>query len=316
MGNFIFWENDVTAPFQGSEDIDEYDRAIASAAKESGLPIWIDTARNRAERLVIADEGYVSDIVEAGNIYVIVIEPHASAKKIKHTDSDKLIEILRDSMENERMIVFAESEAFEILDAQIVPDAEPLYDTAPEDNELRDINSISEAKAKELFAKLANKSCELGASQVGCVPYMYPTDGCWGRAHSMYMDIKAKRHDCQKIWTYKSLSAATANSPRCRVWWGWHVAVTLKVTGVGKVVLDPSLFDDICSVKEWLKIQRGRSSDTYFTRGRVYQRSRSGRTSTDRTFRKTKKVLDRHRLKLLKQARRHGWPPYASCQVE
>ncbi len=118
---------------------------------------------------------------------------------------------------------------------------------------------VSEARAGELFTNMKNRSCLpcdpsidlLGAE---CIPFLYPDNGCWIRAHIMCHLMRTggpdtttnPPEDPQKIWIYFSGSKPipTANHPDCCVPWGWHVAPTLQVIQPGgneTWVVDPSV---------------------------------------------------------------------------
>jgi hypothetical protein len=121
---------------------------------------------------------------------------------------------------------------------------------------------VSPARAAELFELMAGESCSPANPSSTCIPFLYPDDGCWVRAHIMchLMRDGTPAEDPEKVWISGSLDAPTANHPDCRVLWSWHVAPTLMVTltsGNEKRVIDPSLLPSPESISSW----KGRQGD-------------------------------------------------------
>jgi Glutaminase len=44
---------------------------------------------------------------------------------------------------------------------------------------------ISAARAQQVFNDMQGTSCDPLTVPTSCIPFMYPDDGCWGRAHEM-----------------------------------------------------------------------------------------------------------------------------------
>ena len=105
-----------------------------------------------------------------------------------------------------------------------------------------------------------------------CIPFMYPDDGCWARAHEMCRLMQNQGLNPRKVWIQGHLHVNTTNhpltvypppapppDPDCAVNWGWHVAPTLcvRVTwlwwlGVHReMVIDPSLFTTPVTQDDW-----------------------------------------------------------------
>ena len=119
---------------------------------------------------------------------------------------------------------------------------------------------ISKKKAQQVFDTLNATSCNPLTVPPPCIPFLYPDDGCWGRAHEMCrlminMNLKPK-----KVWIQGSLHVVTKNKPNCHVYWGWHVAPTLCVRkcwfwGTQQMVIDPSLFAHPVTKPTWKGVQ-------------------------------------------------------------
>ena len=177
--------------------------------------------------------------------------------------------------------------------------------------------AISMQKANELFHHVNSTICCPAKASVPCIPFLYPRDGCWGRAHEMCRLMILKGASPRKVWIYGNLHTPTANDPSCYVSWGWHVAPTLEVTTgstTTEYVIDPSLFDKPVTKATWKSVQGDPSAVLKSTSALVFYRDRSGTTHMDLFYAETNKVLATYRNKLKLQAvGAPGPPPYLSC---
>jgi len=153
-----------------------------------------------------------------------------------------------------------------------------------------------------------------------CIPFMFPDDGCWGRAHEMCRLMINMGVKPAKVWINcvgPLLKANTRNNPQCFVQWGWHVAPTICVwrwcwwfLWSQEMVVDPSLFTTPVSKATWKGVQQNPNAtltDTDWTYFRQWG-------ETDPTFSKTNTVLADYRLALLLRSQSLvGPPPYANC---
>src|SRR6185503_1088967 len=120
---------------------------------------------------------------------------------------------------------------------------------------------VSPQRAIDLFNMMKADTCTPCMSSSPCIPFKYPYDGCWIRAHLMCYKMIAEGETPEKIWIgFGGLEAASSNVPQCKVNWGWHVAPTLMVTQSGgpdiKMVIDPSLCDGPVTPEAWRDLQR------------------------------------------------------------
>jgi len=177
--------------------------------------------------------------------------------------------------------------------------------------------AITLQRARELFDLVNRKLCCPASSPSPCIPFLYPDDGCWGRAHEMCRLIIADGATPRKVWIYGNLRVDTANNPSCNVRWGWHVAPTLRVsTGSGSqtYVIDPSLFDRPVQQSTWVSVQGDASATTASTDASVFYRAYNGSVQYDPTYSETRAVLTRYRNILkLRSASSNGPPPYFNC---
>lgn len=121
---------------------------------------------------------------------------------------------------------------------------------------------VSAGRAGEVFNNMNGESCAPCSPGSECIPFLYPDDGCWIRAHIMCHLMRTggpdpttnPPEDPEKVWIRGGLNVPTANHPDCSVGWGWHVAPTLTVSlpgGDEKRVIDPSLSPAPGSEADW-----------------------------------------------------------------
>jgi len=180
---------------------------------------------------------------------------------------------------------------------------------------------MSSARAQQVFDAMSATSCSPLTVPPPCIPFMYPDDGCWGRAHEMCRLMIAMGVSPQKVWIERDslgyLHVDTKNNPSCFVEWYWHVAPTVCVRRFWwsffspiEMVIDPSMFTMPVSKTTWKAAQNDPgatltpTSWTTFLLGGV----------TDPTFSQTSSVLATYRMQLqLRSLGAAGPPPYASC---
>jgi hypothetical protein len=178
------------------------------------------------------------------------------------------------------------------------------------------MSSVSLQRAQELFALCNSQICCPCSTPGACIPFLYPDDGCWGRAHEMCRLMIADGAAPEKVWIQGNLNVASKNKPDCLVQWNWHVAPTLQVVINGSLqdyVIDPSLFDEPVPLATWKGLQGDpsatltpTSADIFLIFGNV----------TDPTYAQTNTVLANYRTILrLRSAGSDGPPPYTSCMV-
>jgi hypothetical protein len=182
---------------------------------------------------------------------------------------------------------------------------------------------VSQKKAWDLYNLVAAKSCNPVNPQPPCIPFLYPDDGCWGRAHEMCRLIVAEGVTPAKVWIHGSLHTLTRNNPYCFVNWGWHVAPTLCVRNwfcwTETWVIDPSLFPGPVTKATWKSVQGDPAATLEDTSWTVFHWAGY---VTDPTFSSTNSVLATYRNALLYRStvatnpnngQLWGPPPYAHC---
>jgi hypothetical protein len=171
----------------------------------------------------------------------------------------------------------------------------------------------SEAQAQAIFDAMAATSCDPVTVPPPCIPFLYPENGCWARAHEMCRLIKVMGRTPDKVWIDGSLHVISANTPTCNVYWSWHVAPTLCVRTVPwqtkRVVIDPSLFDKPVSEADWKLKQGDLNAVLTNTDQSVYLRPPYG-PPTDPNYVETVQDLALYRTYLYNQTDANGPPPY------
>ncbi len=149
-----------------------------------------------------------------------------------------------------------------------------------------------------------------------CIPFLYPDDGCWARAHEMYRLMLAMGVTAQKVWITADtfLHVLTRNNPNCYVDWGWHVAPTICVCQSfffsQPMVIDPSLFKTPVTKAQWKAIQNDPGATLTDTDGSIYM---LWGNQTDPSYTQTNYFLNYYRLQLQARSLQYGPPPYANC---
>nr|WP_249803476.1 protein-glutamine glutaminase family protein [Bradyrhizobium sp. 21] len=176
--------------------------------------------------------------------------------------------------------------------------------------------TISLQQATELFALVSGQSCNPLAITTTCIPFLYPDDGCWARAHEMSRLMIARGVRPNKRWIYGRLHVQTRNKPNCAQDWGWHVAPTLQVQmggGTQTMVIDPSMFTIPVPDPVWRGAQNDATAVFATTDASIFYRSLNGEVSTDPTYAGTTQVLAQFRAQLKLRTATVGPPPYANC---
>jgi len=172
---------------------------------------------------------------------------------------------------------------------------------------------MSATNAQQVFDAMNATSCDPLTVPAPCIPFLYPDDGCWARAHEMCRLMINMGLTPKKVWIQGSLYVSTRNKPNCYVQWYWHVAPTLCVRGPGvfqtqHMVIDPSLFTTPVSKPTWKGVQGDPNATLSDTDASDYLWG-----NTDPNYVQTNYFLAIYRLQLQNRALQQGPPPYANC---
>lgn len=145
----------------------------------------------------------------------------------------------------------------------------------PQPPVLLGLRPVSPARAQQLFELVNSYSCNPTSIGRGCIPFLYPDDGCHGRASRMCQLILDAGETCAKVWNMgpdvdDPLTVHTRNSPNCQVSWGFHVATAMLVQRAPKlqpeiVAFDPALFSRPVPAEEWQKVQGPTNACLYYS---------------------------------------------------
>lgn len=109
-------------------------------------------------------------------------------------------------------------------------------------NQKIDLSVMSEDEAKSLFDEIASRDD---------IPFGYPLDGCYARAHQMVRIMEEQGVIAGKAFVEGQLYVDTKFG---EVGWGYHVAPVVLVKKDGKVqpyIFDPSIFDKPVPYETW-----------------------------------------------------------------
>ena len=310
---------------------------ILEELRRMGAPAFVevDPDSQSIARLLIPLVVTVDDIHDAPDSDELLVElqishaRHSLSRKNPHFA--EMIEILQAAQKEKSWVAVTEAHEHEIIDVRHYPE-EPRFDVpalaVPRPGLFyrfrcwlcglwRCLCCTTAQHAKDLFDMVAATTCAPLTVPPPCIPFLYPDDGCWGRAHEMCRLIIAAGAKPKKVWIYGSLHTPTRNNPNCIVNWGWHVAPTLCVrTGFCRTedrVIDPALFQEPVSKTTWKGVQGDPGATLVDTDASVFYRSYSGTTITDPTYSETAIVLATYRLHLKNRSLAQGPPPYAQC---
>jgi hypothetical protein len=241
-------------------------------------------------------------------------------------DFDELAQTLRAAEGKGNTWIVTETDEHDIIDVRPFLSTQLLPKPAPR-NYFVDLwywigswfGCVSQSTANQMFNTMSAQSCNPLTVPVPCIPFLYPDDGCWGRAHEMCRLMIVAGANPSKVWIYGSLNAKTRNNPACQVFWGWHVAPTLCVRIkwfliTQRQVIDPSLFTHPVSETTWKSVQGDPNAQLVDTSALVFWRGFNGTTTTDPTYTQSNQVLAIYRLQLKNRSLSAvGPPPYANC---
>lgn len=298
------------------------------------LPVYaeVDPETRGITRLLIPLVTRVTAIAEAGpGEFRVDLEASHARHRLKRENRyfDELLETLRAAMAKNASLIVTETDNHEIIDARPSPYESKLPQTAPGPETIEARTSwfqrfcrrwicwvccVSPRRANQLFALSSATSCNPLTVPPPCIPFLYPDDGCWARAHEMCRLMIAAGAKPRKVWIDGNLHANTKNNPQCFVDWGWHVAPTICVRHrpfhAEYMVIDPSLFATPVTETTWKSVQGDPNATLTNTDASVYWRNV---IPTDPNYVDTNMRLQFYRLQLQNRSLNFGPPPYANC---
>ncbi len=305
--------------------------------QQNNRPVYveIDPDTRFITAVQVPQAARVWQIIPAGENVVEVIFHTSSARhylRRNHPHFQQMLDALQAALDNDKLIlVTSVQQDFEIIRVEPMPGsfgngdmplpAAPVPAPAPGDMPEPPPPPgmpVSLARATDLFNLMKAQSCTpCAATGANCIPFKFPPDGCWIRAHLMCYLMIAEGETPEKIWIEGGLLVATANVHSCQVGWGWHVAPTLMVTPDGggapiKMVIDPSLFDAPVTVDQWSGVQGDPSPNLYATSWLTYWHG--GNDSDNVSQPAANNYMNEYRIELDTICNTYGPSPYA-CPI-
>src|ERR1044071_8436154 len=212
--------------------------AVFEDLRRRKMPVYIETDPASAflRRVYLPKLVRVESIREfPEEVFVTFEQSHARHVVKRNADGEELLRTLREAG-RDRWLAVTVSDRQEILDVRPYdpPFDLPRLEPPPRPawwlgcwwpwNWFRRYCCVSKRRAQELFDLCAATTCDPFAVPPPCIPFMYPDDGCWGRAHEMRRLMLDAGTSSDKVWIDGSLHTPTRNNPNCFVGWGWHVA--------------------------------------------------------------------------------------------
>ena len=325
-------------------------RVLAELSRQR-MPVYleVDPETEAVNRLLIPQVAHVTGVTASGGTLDVELDRSHTRHSLRQEDpgARELEQQIRESHETGGLVLLVEDEAHRVIDVRAFtpppdwpmppfppsppPEPPPLR---PGPWPLRQItllldelwhltcpwwcDCVSQAKVQEAFAAMAATTCNPLTVPPPCIPFLYPDDGCWARAHEMCRLMINMGLSPRKVWIDHSaghwLHVSTRNNPRCYVEWGWHVAPTLCVRGPTywqwqTMVIDPSLFAAPVSLATWKGVQGDPGATLTHTGPEQFWPG----GGTDPTYSASNYYLAQYRLALQNRSNQLGPPPYANC---
>lgn len=297
-----------------------------SELKANDLPVYleVDPQTGRITELLVPIVVRVGDLNDtpAGIEVELIISQARHVLNRANPDFDRLHAALAQArIDGSAVLVTETPSTHEIIDVRPPPSGVgPPGRLGPAVAPERDIPfaAVGIDVARRMFTLLNNRTCCSSAPAAPGIPFTFPDDGCWGRAHEMYRLMLESGVRADKVWIYGSLRVNGANKPDCTVRWRWHVAPTLPVAtsaGVSTYVLDPALFTEPVPQPTWAGVQGDPNATLVASPGEVFYRDFGGAVSYDPAYSETNTVLARYRAALQARVASDGPPPYVNCMA-
>jgi hypothetical protein len=290
-------------------------REMLEFMRQSDMPAYVE---------IDPESSVITRVLMPMRVRVVAIEPAADGDvQVRFIESHAVHQLLRanpdfhdllNALEAARsagaaVLVTATRDEHEIIDVRETrpPPAVDAYQDPPP-------SVVTEAQAAQLFNDMAATSCDPSTVPPPCIPFLYPDDGCYARAHEMLRLMRLQGIEGEKIWIFGSLHPATSNHPDCGVGWWYHVAPTLQVNtaaGIEKRVIDPSLMTGPATADDWRARQADPAATFEFTDARPFWPNNGG---NDDDYSLTNYYLNEKRLLLQERVIDFGPLPYA-CPI-
>lgn len=301
---------------------------ILESAHEDGARLYFETDGDQLILIRPVISGRILSLESAADgLEVEITNSHAiHVLRRDNADFEKLALRLRDAHGAGKAVAIVDRHG--IIDVQPA-DAERLLMeeevAPPEESPLLEAEvappAVDWQVVIRLFRAIVADDCPVANVRPPCIPFSYPTNWCWTRAHAMArIMIVDHRVIPGKLWIRGRLRAQTRNDSDCHVRWGWHVAPVLMTRPEGggaafPVIIDPSMFDRPVPHEQWASAQGDSNARLGSTSWEVYNHNSGGSEIRDGDFSLVDDGLRAARRDLLAQIADDGPPPYAHCPV-
>ena len=153
-------------------------------------------------------------------------------------------------------------EAMKSSDTNLLVEAETHDLLSPSGKSFK-ISLLTPKQAEDIFKEMAEQKN---------IPFCYPEDGCYARAHEMTRLMEKKGIISGKIFLEGDLKVETKNTPKGYVEWWFHVVPLVAVKKGDKIVLsviDPSIASSPLTIEDWVAKQtshpKGKAEALYRT---------------------------------------------------
>jgi hypothetical protein len=308
---------------------------ILEELRKMNAPVYVelDPATRGIARLLIPLVSRVLNVTESGRDELDVeLEASHARHRLPRSNSEfaAQVEMLRSAIAAKTWLIVTETDDHKIIDIRRSP-TEPRFPVSQEPVKARRgwfhrwfcrwfrwlfrcCCCVSLKKATQMFNLVSATTCNPLTVPAPCIPFLYPDDGCWARAHEMCRLMIAAGVSPRKVWIDGNLHVNTRNNPQCFVGWRWHVAPTLCVRHrfyrVEDMVIDPALFQAPVSEATWKGIQGDPNATLTPSDASLYWRNA---IPTDPNYVDTNTRLQYYRLALKNRSLSFGPPPYANC---
>src|SRR5574337_709434 len=196
---------------------------ILEELRKMGAPVYVEVhPETRAvTRLLIPLVTKVGGVSETKGGEIHVSLEMSSARHVldrTNPDFDEMLKALRAAGQSKAFMIVTETDNHEIIDVRPFPPElklpalpAPLLPPVPPKRKIFSFfwwwpfwcpNSISEQTALTMFNLMSGKTCDPVTVPAPCIPFLYPDDGCWARAHEMYRLMLLEGVTSKKVWIY------------------------------------------------------------------------------------------------------------------
>ncbi len=302
---------------------------VLESSRSSNRPVYVEVDANTNEitQVLIPLVSAVTTVTGSDSDAVIEVEFRFSHAKhyLRRTNPAfrSLLQMLRAAQGSDDELVVTETgDGFEILDVRPSPQRRAPEIAPLPVPEVQAPSLISLSQAYALFNQANSRICCPVSAPAPCIPFLYPDDGCWARAHEMCRIAVGQGIEPAKVWILGNLRVVTQNNPNCEVRWGWHVAPTVLVSTSGggseTYVIDPSLFSTPVPRATWASVQGDPAPLLEPSDWRVFHQGRGGAGASydDAAYTRTQQTLEMYRQRLrLRSVSSSGPPPYPNCMT-